>query len=83
MKFEITTTARIYSATNADKLSKLGFTFEPFSTAFDGTQFYIRTKHVSEIEVSSLEELLSLEAQYGPLILSGGDSIEIYDDDRE
>lgn len=83
MKFEITTTATAYTLPEVEKLSKLGFTFEPGIRADDGTQYYVMTKYFSIIEVSSLEELLTLVSTYGPLILHEDNSIEIYDYYRE
>jgi hypothetical protein len=72
MKFYLNTAGNFYTDDTKTKLEKLGFEFEE-----DGWKLNNPT-----IEISTLEELINLQNEYGDLIIRK-DSIVIYDDYME
>lgn len=78
MKFNLKTTAYLYKGEEVKELQELGFEFKKSDMK---DKFYIKDKLV-EIEVTSLEELISFIKKYGQIILDEN-SIEIYNDYRE
>ena len=74
MKFTLSTTCYFYpNEEDRLKLQEIGFEFEH--------SYYLKNKQ-PEIEINSLEELISFSNKFGAVIISDG-SIEIYDDYRD
>jgi len=78
MKFTLLTTGYFYpNEEDRLKLQEIGFEFEHS----DYSKFKKSNKQ-PEIEINSLEELISFSNKFGEVIINDG-SIEIYDDYRE
>jgi hypothetical protein len=78
MKFTLSTTGYFYpNEEDRLKLQEIGFEFEHS----DYLKFRKSNKQ-PEIEINSLEELISFSNKFGGVIINDG-SIEIYDDYRE
>ena len=83
MKFKIRTSGHCYSLEAAKNLQALGITFEQDGN-FAGEPLYKKKTQNIEIEIGSLEELMSFAEKWGELIVSHNPpEIEIYDDYRE
>jgi len=80
MKFKLETSGYLYKDTDREKLSKLGFEFEPHK--FMEYQWKKKENINLEIEINSLDQLVEFMGKWGSLILSP-DTIEIYDDYKE
>ena len=84
MKFKLSTSDSFYSEGAARKLERLGFEFEPYE---DGgfsdlsRPMYMLDKE-PEIEIGTLEDLITFSNQWGQIIVNG-DCLEIYDGYRE
>jgi hypothetical protein len=78
--FNLSTSRFTYKKEEALKLKKLGLKFE------DINDNCVKQKGSAEIEINSLDELLSLVKEYGDIIIglvNDKPDIEIYDDYRE
>ena len=80
MKFKVTTSGSFYTKDEAEKLKSLGFTFGV--NEYDEMRRPYLTGDYDEVEISTLEELISFSNYWGDIIVSDG-KIEIYDDYRE
>lgn len=80
MKFNLSTAGVFYTKEQAEKLKELGFTFS--SKEHNPTGRLHKEPSDVEIEISTLEELITFSQEWGELIVSDG-YIEIYDDYRE
>ena len=64
MKFKLSTAGSFYTENQAEKLKKLGFTFEPLYAGYHNKDYYetdklYKTESNVEIEFSTLEELIA------------------------
>ena len=75
MKFMVSTARSLYTEEQAAKLKKLGFTF-------DLNKHGMMIGNDVEIEISTLEELITFSEEWGEIIVSSGE-IEIYNAYRE
>lgn len=79
MKFYLNTVAHFYLEKDIKKYMDLGFSFKYEKEGYFAGQYGKELKPV-EIEISTLEELMSLSKKVGfPIILEDND-ITIYDD---
>jgi hypothetical protein len=89
MKFKLSTSCYFYDKDSAEKLKGLGFEFDEIQqhqrNHLGLSQDYTHDIDITvnpEIEINTVEELVAFSKQWGQLIING-DSIEIYDDNRE
>lgn len=85
MKFTVRTTGAFYTPDEAAKLEKLGFQFSDRGETFwenEPKTRYNNCNHV-EVEINTLEELLAFADEWGEVIISDDNTLEIYDDYRE
>lgn len=81
MKFKLTTSGDWYTKKQANRLMTLGFTFE--KDDFDKERPWLKSRDSeSEVEITSLEELIAFRDKWGPVIIFEN-TIEIYDSSRD
>jgi hypothetical protein len=76
MKFRLITSGDFYTKQEKEELESVGFSFKVHDI-----ERFINTEG-TEIEISSLEELIALSERFGHLIVNP-ETIEIYDSYRE
>jgi hypothetical protein len=84
--FTLTTAGNFYKKEQAEKLKMLGFKFKNLDEEFEEGCSCIKTSDSAELEINTLEELLSFVKEHKDIIISfseGMPCIEIYDDYRE
>lgn len=94
MRFKITTSGSFYNDEDAEKLTQLGFKFEPTAEMLTRHNLPTITRHRQwykiwgdendEVyrEFATLEELMAFVAEWGEVVLKP-DEVEIYDNYRE
>jgi hypothetical protein len=84
MKFRIETSGSFYSEDDAEKLKKLGFTFEKDNFyPPEASQLLYKTGGEVFRDIGTLEELMSFVSEWGGTVILTEDEIEIYDHYRE
>lgn len=84
MKFKVTTSGVFYSFEDCEKLRQLGFSFVKLKGQ-ERVLTYMKSgpNEGVDVEIGSLEELISFCDNWGGKIVLSRDSIEIYDDFKE
>ena len=85
MKFRLITVGTYYSKAQAERLMKLGFTFEPANEPQIKKQHnpsFRMTESDVFIEINTFKELLEFSNEWGNIIIDQ-DTIQIFDDRLE